>query len=439
MDEGTFAEWLIPAGGQVKKGDMLFVLEGDKAAQEIESFDEGTLHLIATSPRPGEVVKVGQVLALLLAPGESGEQVQSGPKTDRSQESRLTDPPAGPASRRLARELRVDLETVEGTGVGGRITPEDVERASQRSSVTSTSASTSTRPSSHDLTATDQKRATPRARRRAASTGIDWRTLTGTGRNGRIREVDVIKAQSSGNNSAAKARSTADQVMAFTSNRRTIARRMLESHLEKASVTLNTTADMTNLVSLREQFRQLATADLASAVPSYNDFLVKLCAHALREHPQLNAAWDESGIRIYGNINIGIAVDTDQGLLVPVVRDVDRKSLRKIAVESTEVIARARKGRLAAADVQEGTFTITNLGALGIDTFTPVINGPQCAILGVGRIRKEPVWTDGQFVPRDIISLSLTFDHRIVDGAPAARFLKSLVQALESPAAILID
>ncbi len=437
MDEGTFAEWLIPAGGQVKKGDMLFVLEGDKAAQEIESFDEGTLHLIATSPRPGEVVKVGQVLALLLAPGESAEQVQSGPKTDRSQESRLTDPPAGPASRRLARELRVDLETVEGTGVGGRITPEDVERASQRSSVTSASAST--RPSSHDLHSTDQKRATPRARRTAASTGVDWRTLTGTGRNGRIREVDVIKAQSSGNGSATKARSTADQVMAFTSNRRTIARRMLESHLEKASVTLNTTADMTNLVSLREQFRQLATADLASAVPSYNDFLVKLCEHALKEHHQITAAWDESGIRIYGNINIGIAVDTDQGLLVPVVRDVDRKSLRKIAVESAEVIARARKGRLASADVQEGTFTITNLGALGIDTFTPVINGPQCAILGVGRIRKEPVWTDGQFVPRDIISLSLTFDHRIVDGAPAARFLKSLVQALESPAAILID
>lgn len=451
MDEGTFAEWLIPEGGQVRKGDLLFVLEGDKAAQEIESFDEGTLKLLPASPRAGEKVKVGQVLAVLLAPGETytaGPAVSgNGPVVAISE-----DPPAGPASRRRARELGVDLKAVSGSGAGGRITVDDVESAAQSQLLPGPVTTTSQHQTE------TRKAATPRAKRKARELGIDWTELTGTGRGGRIRERDVIAGAQHESHSArtiGSVRSAGpDQLVSPGASRLVIARRMLESHLQKAPVTLNSTADMTNLVSLREQFKQMAVTDSSAvspqdaastraAVPSFNDLFAKLTAAVLKLHPQLNSAWDDSGsvaaIRLYGSVNIGLAVDTESGLLVPVIANVDQKSLRQVAAESSRLIDRARRGRLTASELSNGTFTITNLGSLGIDNFTPVINGPQCAILGIGRIRKQPVWQENQFVPRDIVSLSLTFDHRIVDGAPAARFLQALVQALESPAAFLIE
>ena len=261
----------------------------------------------------------------------------------------------------------------------------------------------------------------PRARRTAKELGIDWSTLHGTGRTGRIRERDLRAA-------------VPVSATAISPIRKTIADRMLASHLGTAPVTLTTTADATDLVKLRDQFK---LAD--NFVPSYTDFLVKLVAVALKKHPLLNARWSNEQIVLSAAIHIGVAVDTDAGLVVPVIRDVPALSLTQLAARSGVLIERARTGRLSSAEMQGGTFTVTNLGAFGIDAFTPIINPPQCAVLGIGRIQRQAVVVADQIVIRDRISLSLTFDHRIVDGAPAARFLQMLCVSIESPGICLLD
>jgi pyruvate dehydrogenase E2 component (dihydrolipoamide acetyltransferase) len=200
-----------------------------------------------------------------------------------------------------------------------------------------------------------------------------------------------------------------------------------------AAVTLTTTADASNLVNLRRQFK--ATEE---AAPTYTDFLAKLAATALLSHPHLNASWADDQIVVNKDIHIGIAVDAEAGLLVPVLHDVPKTGMRQLAADSRDLVARAREGKLKADEMHGGTFTITNLGNYGIDTFTPIINPPQCAILGVGRIQRQPVASGDAIIIRDVITLSLTFDHRIVDGAPAARFLQTLVQLVENPAPALV-
>jgi pyruvate dehydrogenase E2 component (dihydrolipoamide acetyltransferase) len=220
--------------------------------------------------------------------------------------------------------------------------------------------------------------------------------------------------------------------------RRTIAGRMLQSRQTTAPVTLNTEVDATAFVALRAQAKTAyATRNLPA--PTYNDLLVKLVSIALRDHPGLNATWEDDALLHWETINIGLAVDTDAGLLVPVVRDVQDKSVARIAAESRELIARAQAGKATIADMQGGTFTISNLGMFGIDAFTPVINLPECAILGVGRMIDKPVVREGAIVVRSMMTLSLTFDHRTVDGAPAARFLQQVGEFIEEPTLWLME
>jgi pyruvate dehydrogenase E2 component (dihydrolipoamide acetyltransferase) len=262
-----------------------------------------------------------------------------------------------------------------------------------------------------DVPTSDRQASSPRARRAASRLGVDWRSAKGTGQGGRIRERDVLALATPAN-----------------ATRRVIAERMLTSHRSTAPVTLMTTVDATNLVQLRQRWK----AD-GALVPSYTDLLVKLTAAALAQHPVLNARWDKDRIVPSQDIHIGIAVDTDAGLVVPVVRDVLRLSLRELSQRSRDLIERARRRSLSASDMQGGTFTVTSLGAFGIDAFTPIINYPECAILGVGRIRRCPVVFEDQIVIRDQVTLSLTFDHRVTDGAPAARFLQTLSAAIDNP------
>jgi pyruvate dehydrogenase E2 component (dihydrolipoamide acetyltransferase) len=257
----------------------------------------------------------------------------------------------------------------------------------------------------------------------AKELGIDWTKLRGTGRTGRIRERDV------------RAAPTAREGTPLSPVRRIIAERMLESHRATAPVTLTTTADAANLVNLREQFK--AAAD--GAVPGYTDFLVKLTALALGKHPLLNSRWEGERIVTPEGVHVGIAVDTEAGLLVPVVRDVPALGLRQLAARTRDLAERARAGRLKAEELRGGTFTVTNLGAFGIDAFTPIINYPQCAILGVGCIGPRPAVAGGRVVARDQVTLSLTFDHRIADGAPAARFLQTLRAMIENPGPWLVS
>ena len=431
MEEGTFSGWLKQDGDTIQCGDPLFELEGEKAIQEIEAVDAGILRIPANGPQPGSMVKVGAVVGYLVAEGESlpvgqtpdasaivsGNQELSEGTPSLPTETVAVDaalpPAAGPSVRRLARESGVALDQVEGTGRGGRILAEDIQRAtSQRTRSTRTPI------------------ASPRARRVAAELGIDWTQLKGTGAGGRIREQDV---------QAARRAPAAGRRIPLTSRRKVIAQRMVASRQHTVPVTLTTKADAANLVNLREQFK---TTKGESPIPGYQDIITKLVAGVLRQYPLLAGRWDEDAIVLpaENEVHIGMAVDTDDGLLVPVLHNAAQLSLIELAAKSRQLVGQARAGKLAAADMQGSVFTITNLGAFGIDAFTPIINVPETAILGLGAIRREPVvLDDGGIVSRHQLTLSLTFDHRILDGAPAARFLQDIATAIANPSAALLS
>lgn len=439
MEEGTFGEWLKRDGETIERGTALFVLEGEKSAQDIESLDRGILRIPPDGPRPGETVKVGQLLGYLVEAGERAPfETSTAPAGHLpvavGDAGSAATPPAGPATRRMARELKVDLQRVPGSGPGGRVTPDDVnawvpavlvKRASERVTIS------------------------PRARRLAGQLGVDWTSLRGSGRTGRIRERDVRSAAAANGPAAAQLSSSGHSPLqrvagdlpgpwlSVTTMRKTIAARMAAGVHETAPVTITTRCDASNLVNLRQQFRQTACND--EPVPGYNDLIIKLLAGALVRHPQLTHQWHERGIYVPEGLHIAVAVDTDAGLLAPVLRDVDRLSLRDVAARMKHLAEQARSGSLSAADIQGGVFTISNLGMFGIEAFTPIINLPQSAILGVGAIVRDAAVVNDTVVPRDRLTLSLTFDHRVVDGAPAARFLQTLRQAIEAPGAALLQ
>jgi pyruvate dehydrogenase E2 component (dihydrolipoamide acetyltransferase) len=260
-------------------------------------------------------------------------------------------------------------------------------------------------------------RISPRARRAARELGIDCTTLRGSGHTGRIRERDVR---------AAATTALVGRLVPHTRIRKLTAARMVAGGTQAAPVTLTTQADATEMVALRGRLK--AAGD---AVPSYTDMVVNLAAAALREHPLLQAQWRDEALFMPRAVHIALAVDTDAGLLAPVLRDADRLSLGEVATQARELIAAARAGRLTAEQMRDATFTVTNLGMFGIDAFTPIIHLPQCAVLGVGRIVRAPAVVGDRIVPRDMLTLSLTFDHRIVDGAPAARFLEAIRRSIE--------
>jgi pyruvate dehydrogenase E2 component (dihydrolipoamide acetyltransferase) len=281
-------------------------------------------------------------------------------------------------------------------------------------------------------------RASPLARRLAEELGVDIEQIAARAPGRRIERADVEQAAQSARPAPTPASApppALEQGTPMSGIRRITAARMAESAHTTAPVTLTTEADATELVRLRSQI----SADLAGAslqAPSYNDLLARLVALALLEHPALNATLADDRIVQHAAVHIGIAVDTERGLLVPVVRDAHSKSVQQIAAESARLIERARAGAAAADELRGSTFTITNLGMYDIDAFTPIINLPECAILGVGRILARPVVVDEQaetVAVRKMMALSLTFDHRVVDGAPAARFLKRVKQFVEHP------
>ena len=409
MEEGVFAGWIKRDGEVVREGEPLFSLEGDKATQDVESIDPGILRIPATAPVTGAKVLVGAVIGYLLQPGEAEPVVAS---ASASASAPAPSPAPAPASATASKAV-----------------PEPVGRPARNG-----------------------PRSTPLARRIAREMGVDWTRLLGSGHTGRIRKADVLEAARTATATAipkakpplpdrppAPAPTPAPapgKSLPVGPARRTIAARMVQSRQATAPVTLTTTVDATNLVNLRKQFKDAGPA--GRDVPSFNDFLVKLTAMALRDHPLLHARWADDRIEVPNEANIGIAVDTEGGLLVPVIHGAAALGLGQIAARSRELIGRAREGKLRPADMQGGTFTITNLGASGIDAFTPIINPPECAILGLGRIRRMPVMVGEQVVGRDQLTLSLTFDHRIVDGAPAARFLQFLGQLIENPGPWLI-
>jgi pyruvate dehydrogenase E2 component (dihydrolipoamide acetyltransferase) len=257
-----------------------------------------------------------------------------------------------------------------------------------------------------------------------------------------VRERDVIAASAArGPRSHEVVEKEEFKAIPISATRRAIAERMMRSVHDTAPVTLMSTIDATNLVNLRQQFKAVAQQQderITRSAAGYTDIVIKLASLALERHPLLNSRWDGDQIVTLSRIDIGLAVDTHAGLHVPVIRDVPSLSLRQIAAMSQELIDRARKRKLIPDELRGGTFTVTNLGPFGIDAFTPVINSPECAVLGMGRIVKQPSLVDQQLTQRDRMTLCLTFDHRVVDGAPASRFLQDLARLLENPSPWLL-
>jgi pyruvate dehydrogenase E2 component (dihydrolipoamide acetyltransferase) len=290
----------------------------------------------------------------------------------------------------------------------------------------------------------DSPKASPVARRLAETAGLDLAAITARSPGKRIQRADVEAAIAARDVSTRgpvgmadadvvrPAILTAGEEVFYTKRRQVIAQHMSASAHTAAAVPLTAEVDATALVSLRERLKEVLSSK-GMIVPTYTDLLVKLTAVALQEHPGMNAHVQEDRAVVFRRIDIGIAVDAGEGLLVPVVRDVPDKSLQQLAQESHSLVERARAGSLSPFDLEGGTFTVTNLGMYGVDTFAPIINPPQCAILGVGRIVAKPVVFEGQIVPRQMITISLTFDHRAVDGGPAARFLATLREYIEEP------
>lgn len=446
MEEGTFGEWLKQDGDPIKAGEFLFTVEGDKATQEIEAFDNGILRLPPNAAKPGDIITVGTILAYTVRPGEAAP-FENQPATQTTAPAAAPQAVAGairgtspqqskieiqksknaisPRARRVAVELGVDWTGLVGSGSTGRIVERDVRAAAELAQ----------QKPVEPVKSEEKIRATPIAVRMAQEAGIDLAELAAQKSPGgaqRIERADVEAAIAARATSTAPAQSTVGEVVPVTKIRRLIAQRMAESAHTTAAVTLTTEVDATALVALREQLKAAFTPR-GYAVPSYNDLFAKLVAAALQEHPLLNARWQGDEIVLNKEVHIGIAVDTSDGLLVPVVRNVQEQSLRQLAAQSKALIEKAQAHKHSADDLQGGTFTITNLGMYNIDAFTPIINPPQCAILGIGRIVKKPVVVEDQIVPRQMVALSLTFDHRVVDGAPAARFLDTVRQLVEMP------
>ncbi|MDR7316666.1 dihydrolipoamide acetyltransferase family protein [Brevibacillus nitrificans] len=391
METGTVIQWFKQEGDQVREGDVLLEVLTDKINIEVESYTTGTLLKIYYGP--DEVVPVNQVIGYV---GAAGEVVADAPPS---------------------------LEAADTQQVGEK--QEEHEEAEASTEETYSDGA--------------KLRATPVARRIARENDVDLCQLKGSGPNGRIQKVDVEHPIAARKGQSQPAVSQASETVASTSKssklegmRKVIAQRMTQSAFTAPHVTLTTEADMTRVKEVRATL--LPSIEKATGHRlSYTEIIIKAVAAALARHPKVNASLQDETIVYHNSIHVGLAVAVPDGLLVPVVKHADRKGLAELTTDTKRLAGLAREGRLLPDDMRGGTFTISNLGMYAIDAFTPIINQPESAILGVGRIHEKPVGVDGQIVLRPMMSLSLSFDHRVMDGAPAAAFLQDIKEFLEAP------
>ncbi len=446
MEEGTVDEWLLEDGVAVTVGTPLLRLATDKIDVDVEAEGDGILHRAVGD---GTTLEPGAILGWLLAEGEAAPAggapaAPAAPATAAADEPEVTVvttmPGVGdeevvsaggrvfisPNARRVAADLGVDLSTVRGTGPGGRIVSEDVEEAAA-------AAPQHTGPA---------KVASPLARRDAREAGIDPSTIPTS--SGYVSRSDVKAAAATPQQSAAAAVSSSSVVVAgsfeqetasivpMKGMRGTIAARMQQSLTEMAQLTHGFEVRMDAVVALRAEMKEQYAA-LGVPVPSLNDFVVRAAALALRQHPILNATIQDKEIHLLSHIHMGLAVAVPGGLMVPVIPDADRLSLPDLAAATRDVAERCRNGSIGLDELEGGTFAVTSLGTYGVDMFTPVINPGNVGILGVGRLRDSGTWEGDDWVRTQVLTLSLTFDHRAVDGAPAAEYLQTIAELLARP------
>lgn len=430
MEEGTVEEWLVEDGQYITVGMPLLRLATDKIDVDVEAEGEGRMMRVAAS---GATLAPGSVLGYLLAEGESAPggapAAPTSPVASVPPQERVF---VSPNARRVAAELGIDPTTVRGSGPDGRVVSEDIEDAA------------ASRP------AGAPRVTSPLARRDAAQAGLDVSTLgtsqvtrqdvrAAIGQQGQPTPAEaatstVVATQNSQDPLLAGQESAS--IIPLKGMRGTIAARMLQSLTEMAQLTHGFEVTMDAVVELRgtlkEQYR-----DLGLPVPSLNDFVVRAASLALRRHPILNSTIVDKEIHVLSRIHMGLAVAVPGGLMVPVIRDADRLSLFDLARVTKELADACRSGSIGLDALEGGTFAVTSLGTYGVDFFTPVINPGNVGILGVGRLRDSGKWEGDRFVKTQVLTLSLTFDHRVVDGAPAAEFLQTMNELLARPLVLL--
>ena len=439
MQDGTIVRWLKQEGDTVAEGEPIVEVETAKLQTELESTASGVLSRIVA--QEGEIVPIRGVLCVIAEPGEelapsaaptaapaSAPAPQAAPAADGASSDRVS-VQVVPAARRLARERGVDLARVRGSGPSGRILLADVEAALQAPPAPSAAP--------EPVEGRDRVPVVPAARRLARENDIDLATITGSGPQGRILIEDVESAIAARSAPVAAPEPSADGVVPLTGIRGAVATRMLQSIQTTAQVTLTTEAVITEAMQLRRGLSRHHAGEAGGNIGPL-PVVVKATAEALRRHPRMNAiettgADGTAQVQMLSEINIGLAVALDEGLVTPVIRGADGKSVAQLAAENRDLAARTREGRTRPEEITGGTFTITNLGANEIDGFTPIINPPQVGILGVGRVVEKPVIVSGEIAKGETMYLSLTFDHRVIDGAPAAEFLQTVKRLLEDP------
>jgi pyruvate dehydrogenase E2 component (dihydrolipoyllysine-residue acetyltransferase) len=404
MESGVIVRWLRAEGDAISKGDPLYELDTDKVTQEVESDVTGTLVKIVVAE--GEV-EVGATVAVIDADGSTAAE------------------PAAEAPGAPAEAAEPATETTEETQALSQTSTEGSARVE------------STQPAPPAATREGARvKASPLARRIARERGVDLASTQGTGPEGRILAEDVERAAAGAAVPMAPVAMPPAEVelVQLTSVRKTIARRLTEAWAAPV-FQLGVSADMTEALALREKLvERMAEGD---AKPTVNDLLVKLAAVALTRHTAVNATFTGETIERHPSAHVGIAVAAPQGLIVPVIRDADRRTVQEIARARADLVGRARDNKLTLADLEGGTFTISNLGMFGVEQFTAVLNPPQVAILAVGAVKDEPVVVEGELDVAPILRITLTCDHRAIDGADGAQFLQTLVAFVEQPALAL--
>ncbi|MEU8340751.1 dihydrolipoamide acetyltransferase family protein [Spirillospora sp. NPDC048832] len=428
MEEGVISSWQKQPGDEVAVGDVLVDIETDKAVMEYEAYEAGVLEEILVPE--GESAAIGAPIARIApaggakpaakaepaaepeakaeaepeakaeskpepAPAESAAPAPAAAPARAPERSAATRPPSSPLARRLARDHGIDLATLSGSGPGGRIVRADIEAAIR-------AGGTAAAPAAEAPAAPAPAAAAPSAPSAPA---------------------------------AAQAGPADEDVEAVPLNRfrKVAAKRLTESKRNAPHFYLNREVDAEALLA----FRKTLNEALAPAKVSVNDLIVKAVATALREHPAVNVSYTEENLLFHKRIHVGIAVAVEDGLVVPVVKDADRKSVSQIGAESRELAGKARDGKLTLNEMSGGTFSVSNLGMFGVDSFSAVINPPEAAILAVGAVRDEPVVRDGEVVPGKRMAVTLSVDHRATDGATAARFLARLAELLQNPLLIV--
>ncbi|HUI31224.1 MAG TPA: pyruvate dehydrogenase complex dihydrolipoamide acetyltransferase [Candidatus Acidoferrales bacterium] len=396
MDTGRIVRWLKKEGEKVVPGDVIAEVETDKANMDMEAYDEGTLLKIVA--KEGDRVPIGGLIAIL---GNAGEDISASVRETGSvpdaQESERHEAQSSPEKiTPLAQVTAPSLSKTESSKGNGRL------------------------------------KASPLAKRLARERGIDIGDVKGSGTGGRIVKRDVEASMTSKRRAVVSSGEFKDESLSMM--REAIARRLSQSNIEAPHFFLTVEVKMENAIAFRESLNSFNEESKIS----FNDIIVKACAAALQEHPEVNATFMKDKIRMFGDVHIGVAVAIDDGLITPVIRDVDKKGLRDISIETKGLAAKARERKLKPEEYSGSTFTVSNLGMFGVDEFTAIINPPEAAILAVGAIVEKPVVEDGQIRIGKRMRMTLSSDHRVVDGALAAQFMQTLKKILESPAALAL-